>query len=384
MNPQLRILNLVDFKPVFELDEYESLVYARRWQALDDFELRLSGDSAQGQELLAAGIIPSRNKYLISVSIDVDGTLSRDFAGIIDISDGSISSDQHAWSLSGYGVDRLLSDRVIIPPSGFSHDSYSGAAETIMKSLVERHCVSPIATGIPDIYDEKRAIPNLTIETDAGAGNAYSFRGRFQRLDEALSEIAKGGGDLGFAVDLEEPSLVFRVAPGVDRTSTVIFSLGFDNVGEFEYSENGLQAANCAIVAGQGEQELRDVIARGASGNSPTGLARREFFIDARDLPETEQIEARADSQLQERNVDRSYSASIRSGAMPLYRAHWNLGDFVTVRNDPWQIEQQVRIFEVEVTLTPQQIVEVVPQFARQRVSIKDTVNRLLSATQRS
>lgn len=382
--PQIRFLNLGDFRPVFELDEYDSLVYTRRWQDLDDFELTFSGDSTQGKQLLAKGIIPSRNTYLISVSIEIDSTPTRDFVGIIDVCDAMLDSNAHTWSIKGYGVDRILSDRIILPPQGSSHDSYSGAAETIMKSLVNRHCINPITTGIPGIEDAKRDIPALSIDTDTGAGSTYSFEGRFQRLLDALAEIARGGGDLGFSVDLEEPSLIFKIATGQDKTGSVVFSLGLDNVQRFEFFEDGLEASNCAIIAGQGDEELRSVIARGATGNSPVGMERRELFIDARDLSSIQALENRADSQLQEKNITRSYTASIRSGARPMYRADWDLGDIVTVRNNAWGIEQEVRIFEIEAMMAPNQDVLIVPQFARQRIEIKDKIAELVSATGRN
>lgn len=382
MVPQVRILSAATFQPLFELDEYTALVYHRRWQDLDDFELHFSGDSSQGSRLISSGIVPSHGLYILNVILD--GT--SDFAGFIDTCEGAVLKGKHEWKISGRGLDRILADRVILPPAGLTHDSYSGLAETIMKQLVTRHVITPFITSIPELAEDRRIIPNLIVETDLGHGTAYNFEGRFQVLDEALREIARGGGDLGFSVVIVGSQLVFRVSSGVDRSASAIFSTTFGNVDQFQYTEDGLDSSNVVVVAGQGEQLDRIVLVRGAAGIAPVGSARREMFVDARDLGEPNAItklENRGDSKLVA-GFNKSFSVTLASGIRPFYKTDWDVGDTVTIRHDPWGINQAEKIYEVEVSLTAGSDPKITPSLSKQLLSFKERIGQVNSATGRT
>lgn len=379
MTLQVRILSAALLQPLIEIDEYSGLIYRRRWQELDDFEMQFSADSGQGARLLDLGIVPSHGAYVLNVIIDGIS----DFAGYIDSCDGALSKGKHEWKISGMGLDRLLSDRAIVPPAGVAYDSYSGAAETIMKSLVTRHCIAPIATDVVDWLEDRRAVQNLVNEADGGLGNTYKFDGRFQILDEALKEIARGGGDLGFSVVITGNQMAFRVSAGLNRSSTVLFSTSLGNVDQFQYSDDGLDFANVAIVAGQGEGLARKLLARGAAGIAEVGSARREMFVDARDLGGLDseiKLRDRGDSKLAERNISKTFSLTMASGVRPFYKTDWDVGDIVTLRNDLWGINQAERIYEVEVALASGREPKISPSFSRQKLNIKERLSQAVSS----
>ena len=372
MSVQILILSASNNRQIAEIDQYQFLRYTKRWQDLDEFEFQLSGDTEQGRELLSAGVVPSRNSYILNYRLD--GT--SDFAGLIDVSELQKSKSQKVWTLRGYGLDRYLSDRPVLPPSGQSQDQYSGRAETLMKSLVARHLINPITTGINGMTDSHRAV-DLVNEADAARGLDVSFAGRFQRLDECLKEIARSGGDLGFSVELVGSQKEFRVSAGNDRTATAVFALELDNIESFNYLEDGLEYANVVIAAGQGEGVDRLVISRGDGRNS----ARREIFQDMRDLQTAEAMERRCEAILAERAVSLSFTCTLLPGVRPFYLEDYRLGDLVTIRDDDLGIEEQVRIQEVQVEITGGQEPRVTPSFGRQRINVKETFKRLNSSS---
>lgn len=372
MDVQILILSAADNRQAAEIDKYEFLRYFKRWQDLDEFEFQFSGDTEQGQNLVTNGIVPSRNSFILNCVIN--GT--SDFAGLIDVCSLTKSKSQKVWSVHGFGLDRYLSDRPILPPSGQSQDQYSGVAETLMKSLVDRHLINPITTGIDGITDSHRAV-DLVNEIDGLQGLSVSFDGRFQRLDECLKEIARSGGDLGFSVEIVGTEKRFRVGAGEDKTATAVFAIDLDNIESIDYVDDGLEYANVVIAAGQGEGIDRLVISRGDGRNS----GRREIFQDMRDLQTVAAMERRCESTLAERSVSRSFTATLLPGIGPAYLEDYRVGDLVTIRDDELGINEQIRIQEVEVEITGGKEPRVTPSFGRQRINIKDTFKRLNSSS---
>lgn len=91
-------------------------------------------------------------------------------------------------------------------------------------------------------------------------------------------------------------------------------------------------------------------------GYEPTGYERKELFVDARDLEDTESLGGRGKSKLQEtldgsevfETVINPYGGQQYGGFV--YGTDWDLGDTVIIMNRHWNIYQTLRVVGVSVS----------------------------------
>lgn len=163
----------------------------------------------------------------------------------------------------------------------------------------------------------------------------------------------------GVAFDPTLPSMAFWARPGVDRTKhqntvdPVFYSTELDDVLESEYAYDASQYKNLAFIAGEGEgADRKTLVVSGLSNGSgrtePSGITRRELFIDARDLqsdsdPETPMTEEeyfkalrmRGEEKLADAQLVQSFSATVRTiDPTYVYGVDFFLGDTITVADE--------------------------------------------------
>lgn len=360
----LKIVRVSDLVQVFELDQYARLEYTKRWTEMDDFTLKMSADTEQARRMIELGIVPTNGKFILNVFIEG----LPDFAGFIDNVTVDITNrGEHIWTLRGLGVDRILSDRAVLPPAGEAYDRYEGQAETIMKSLVTRHAVSPITTGVTNLSDADRAISQLMIAVDAALGSSVKFEGRFQKLHEGLLQISRSSNDIGFGVKLIDQVLIFEVSQGVDRSRQCVLAVELDNLGDFMLNQDGTQFVSHVVMGGRGEDAERTLLAVSTETSTRTGIERREAFQDARDLDTEIALNDKGVSFLQERGLIVTLGANKLTGTHPCYRRDFIVGDFVTMRNAIYDFSQVTRVMEARVSVEGGRLEQVDLVFAKPR-----------------
>ena len=318
------------------LDEYTSLTWTRRWQQPNSFELHCSR-YARGAEYLVEDNL---------LQVVRDGEI--EFTAIIEHGELSLDGSGKAsevWTCRGGDV---ITRRLCVPPAGYSHDERSGPAETVMKGYVAANCISPA--------DTNRTISLVSNEADGGRGASVSMSARYEALADKLEEAARAGG-IGWELVGTATGLEFRIVPGVDRSAAqstnppIIFSPDFGNLRTLGYQWSMLNRATLAYVAGQGEGADRTIREVYTDAAEPTGIARREAFIDARDLDDESKLVDRGTAKLSEQGPKERLEAQILTGGPFRYRDDWDLGDIVTVRNQDWDVLAHLRIAAVTVSL---------------------------------
>jgi hypothetical protein len=333
-----------------EIDNYESLLFTRRWHEVGEFELRINRYK-QHTELLQRGNLimldASRNKVGIirhrEIELDENGKKTEN------------------WLIKGIALKGVAALRVVVPPVGDSHDRASGAAETVMKHYLNNHIVNPV--------DVKRKIDMLILASDQQRGSQISWESRFKKLDEELTEISKVSG-LGWDVflDIQQKKWVFDVFEGrnltVNQTENppVIFSPQFESLKQLSFVESDYNYKNYGYIAGQGEGELRRVVEVGEA----EGLSRIETFIDARDiseqdedqqaLPEAEiiaKLQQRGQQKLLEFAQEFFLEGQVLTNSPFVYEKDYDLGDIVTIQNREWGITRDARITEIKEIYEP-------------------------------
>ncbi|MED4978762.1 siphovirus ReqiPepy6 Gp37-like family protein [Geobacillus stearothermophilus] len=333
-----------------EIDNYESLLFTRRWHEVGEFELRINRHKRHTEFLQRGNLImlgASRNKVGIirhrEIELDENGKASEN------------------WLVKGIALKGVMAQRIVVPSVGDSHDRANGSAETVMKHYVDRHVVNPV--------DVKRKIDMIVIASDQQRGSQISWESRFKNLAEELIEISKASG-LGWDVilDLQQKKWIFDVFEGRDLTVNqsvnppVIFSPQFESLKQLSFVESDFNYRNYGYIAGQGEGEDRRVVEVGAT----EGLSRIETFIDARDISEQDEdqqalpeeqviakLRERGQQKLSEFAQEFFLEGQILTNSPFKYEIDYDLGDIVTIQNREWGVTRDARITEIKEIYEP-------------------------------
>lgn len=364
-----------------EISNYESLFFVRSFSGIGDLELRINRYKSYTETLQKGNVIVVGNdKHKAYIILHKEIELNQD---------GKVSEN---WLIKALELKAVVGQRITLPPSHTAYDSRQASAESVMKHYVNRNVISPT--------DANRKISQLILASDSNRGSTVSWQSRFKNVAEELAEISLvSGTGWNVRVDYALKKWVFDSLEGNNRSvnqiinSPVIFSPQFENVQDMQYVDSDLNYRNTAYIAGQGEGIERRVVELGQA----TGLARKEIFVDARDIAEETEDEVpvlrppaeviddlmnRGEQKLAELiqetfleatittpilstnierkttmltqfqpleyvDVDRRYNSAFT------YEKDWDLGDIVTVQNKAWGVTLDARITEVRETYEP-------------------------------
>lgn len=309
-----------------EIDDFESLSFTRGWYAPGDFSIAIERRK-QNSKLLRVGRF---------VQIDRSPIKS----GFISSITARISEDgKESILVTGHQLTRLLSRRIVFPPTGYARWEHQGKAEKILKDLV----VSQIGAGAP----AERQFPQFSVAPNQNRGGTYLLSARYSNLLDEISEAAYATG-VSAGINLVNGSFVFDVSIGVDRTASqsvngraiFSFNLGTIKGGEIRHSDIGLR--NYALVGGQGVGVARALVAVCAGSAEPSGLDRREVFIDARDVVEPTLLPGRGAAKLAAALREDFYDVSLLGHSSLCYGIDYELGDIVTIHDADEAVDQRI------------------------------------------
>ena len=311
------------------IDAYEAIEWTRRWRAPGSWQAVISRYATGAEELREGRYVslPRRGQHLVGIIESIEGQMT---------DEGEISED---WTIAGRDLGAILQDRVCLHgvSTGTGYDEQIDVVgETAMRHYVDVNAVNPT--------DPDRAIPGLDLMlVDQGRGATVQVRARFQSLPEILESIALQTG-LGWHViySFDTDELLFDVLEGTDRSAEVLLSPRLGNCLIAGYRASLPDAPTLAIVAGQGEAELREIVEVGTA----TGWDRREAYVDARDLATTDALIARGEEKLAE--VGETTTLEVEYLPTPTYRymTDFDLGDIVSAEY-PGVCSMQARIVAV-------------------------------------
>ncbi|MGH0449046.1 siphovirus ReqiPepy6 Gp37-like family protein [Bacillus mycoides] len=334
------IIYTPDLEKIGEINDYESLSFKRVWEDVGTFECKIPNDA----------------QYAIALFDDNFILIDEKRVGIIT---NYHIDENDKRTVKGYQLKGILRNRIILPPSHTTHDRRYAEAETVMKHYVDRHALYPT--------DSARLIPNLVLKANQKRGNYLQVESRLKNLAEQLKEISLASG-LGWDVYLDEHArqFVFDIYTGKNLTRNqqtyppVVFSTSLENVLKREFEKDTSNYKNTAYVGGQGEGEERRIVE--TSTEVATGLARKEVFVDARDISnQTEEKQDKPESEIVKMLSDRgrqklendynkiiSFTCIITEKPGMEYEKDWTLGDIVTCEDDKIGVQMDARITDVE------------------------------------
>ena len=311
------------------VDAYEAIEWTRRWRAPGSWQAVISRYATGAEELREGRFIslPRRGRHLVGIIESIEGQMT---------DEGEISE---SWTVAGRDLGAILQGRICLhgTDAGTGYDEQIDVVgETAMRHYVDVNAVNPT--------DPDRAIPGLDLMlVDQGRGATVQVRARFQGLLEILESIALQTG-LGWGViwSPDTGELLFDALEGTDRSAEILLSPRLGNCLIAGYRACLSDAPTLAVVAGQGEADLRAIVEVGTA----TGWDRREVFVDARDLDATDALIARGGEKLAE--VGETTTLEVEYLPTPTYRymTDFDLGDIVSAEY-PGVATMQARIVAV-------------------------------------
>lgn len=320
-----------EFRLLGEIDDYESLIWTRRWHRTGEFELHINANKQYTEYLKRGNIV----------------ILSKDKVGIIKHREGVIDGKGKGGEeliIIGSSLSSIIGRRITIPPEGQAYHKLSSNVEMIMKEYVRFNCIEPV--------DIKRKIPRFEVAPIKGLGGNIVYQTRFKSLEEELEKLSIVSG-LGWDISLnfDDKDFIFDVyegrnlVAGQSQNPPVLFSIDYDNVRGQKFIDSEIGYKNIAYVGGQGEGVDRNIV---RVGEEKEGLERYEVFIDARDIEKVEELPERGMQKLAEMRMVSSFESEILPYGPFKYEKNWDLGDVVTIANPKWGITEDLRIVEVK------------------------------------
>lgn len=320
-------------------DDYNSLVWSRRYFSLGDFTVTLP--DKYFSQAKSAAYVYSRESGNI---------------GIIEKYVYSVSSDGNILvTVSGRLCEALLDFRII---DGVY--IVSGSLESQVYSLVSRCAI-----------EGDRAVPGLTLAPTQGIDLAVSSQAFGSSLSSFLYDLlAPYGLSYSITYSDETRSLVFSLEKGFDRTQNqsanqpAVFSTSFENFSESKFSFNNKNFANLAYVFGSGSTEERKKVEVDLTGD---GESRREIFVSASDISKkiplgdgiqkeltdaeySALLSARGSQILAVRKKTLSVSGRISTFSPPLYKKDFDLGDICCCEIPSVGLSAELRLTEIRET----------------------------------
>jgi len=253
---------------------------------------------------------------------------------------------------TGVELKGILGWRIVPPLSGAEYYTVNNSAETVMKTLVSQN-------GGPTDADADRKFTLLEIDTDADLGATYLLKTRYTSNVLAECTACSLATETGFYIylDLSAKKYRFQTAQGLDRSGSqsvnprAIFSTDYDTLESANIDDNDSNYRNYAFVGGQGGGTLRTIREVFTGATEPTGLDRREMFVDARDVPLNADLDLRGGQKLEELATIITVDGSPLSYSPLVYGTDYDLGDIATLST--YGESRDVRITSVKESWAP-------------------------------
>lgn len=355
-----------NFKLVWLLDTYESLIWTIRYQECGDFEIM-----TKPTESILTYITPGC--YLQIKESDRTMVVEN-----MKISNDYDNGDR--LLISGRSLESILDRRVVWKDATFKNTSINN----VIKSLITNNFTNP-----PSTQPSARKVSNfLYVEsplTKASTKMSANYRGN--NIYDVVIDILKAN-KLGMKLLLEDKKFKLYLYEGEDRTRDqssnqfVLFSPGFDNLLNSNYSKNFEPYKTTALIGGEDPDKgkSREYISYNLS-SAITGIDRREMYVDGSGIKsQTDEkdssgnykqmtsaeyratLKSKAKEELNKKHITSIFDGDVDySGMFKLY-TNFNIGDIVEVE-DKYGNGMKARIGEIIISDDVSDGIKIYPSF---------------------
>lgn len=344
-NNYIYLINRETMKIEDIVDDYSSFSMTVNYDSVGDFILEIGEYSPHAKEFYKDRIIHYGR--------------SHKFAGVVTRVEISIDDDGNEIRVvKGKTISNILSQRVIWKPESHPVKRYDGIAEEVIKKLIRDNFITP--------EDEDRVIDNFSVVSPKGRGSIMYRDFIFNNVLDAVSDIASSEGFGWEVIYDEEEGLIFDIIEGnnysisQDKNPQVVFSSELGNIESQNYLDDGTNHKNYAYIetySSLWSNTPSDWTQMGEEGVK--GLDRKEGYTKADTYrPELFPAESNqygvAPETIGEWYLNgvlpiQNFDAKVRDGQIYTYGKDYDLGDIVTIKNNGWEVEVDLRIVSVTV-----------------------------------
>ncbi|GAA0774618.1 siphovirus ReqiPepy6 Gp37-like family protein [Clostridium subterminale] len=357
-NPNIERMHIVDV--------FTSLIWTRKYHKPGEFELHVPLTTDNINYLTRGNIIYKKGD---------------NEAGYIETRQIALDEKGNETLLvKGKFITNYLNIRI-----NWSRVAFIGLTEVLMRKLVNDNAVNPT--------DIKRKIPLLSLGTLKNYTESINYQNSYGNLITELENLSNTS-ELGYRVNFDQANknLKFEVYKGVNRSvnqsliAPCVFSREFENILSQTYFESDNGYKNTALVAGEGEGDLRVLC---PVNNTNEGLNRKELFVDARDLQKTVDgvtyTEQQYNTMLLQRGLEKlaeysetkTFDSVINTKGNNVYKKDYDLGDIVTIQDKKWGLRVDTRITEIQEVYEGGKV-EINPTFGTNIPTITDKIKRMV------
>lgn len=330
-----------NYDAIAMIDTFTSAIWTVRYDEAGDFEL----------------YTPARLDYIQAMQLG-NYLWCKDSDQLMIIETIEIKTDAeegHHLIVTGRSLESVLERRIIM-----SSETFSGNVQEIIFKMLSNEVINPT--------DAFRKIPNFSYKSSSNSaitGTSMEFTARGENLYEIICSLCqeckigwrilpKGAG--GFE---------FELYTGVDRSYNqnvnpyVVFSPGFENLLNSNYIKSYKSYKNAVYAVGTYQKEVTindsgtsyktyedaEVTAWAYSeSNAPSGLARREFFLDNGGVNNGEQGGNASDwnkinkqkglTELGSHQTTTAFEGNLEATRQYVYGEDFTIGDIVQVENE--------------------------------------------------
>jgi hypothetical protein len=287
------------------------------------------------------------------------GSWTRDFIGLMQFNEWQ-HKDTPTLQILCPGLMSILEWRIIAYAAKTANRSYFSNAniETICNTLVKYNATSSgtTADGRDRAASSGYPFSGLSVEADGAGGNTWTggFYCARKNLLTTLQDLAAvGGGDFDI-VKTSSTAWQWRWYAGQlgsDKTASVVFAMDRGNMANPVVTDNRLNVKTVAIVAGQGEEDQREIAIKTHSDYSATNDI--ELFVDARDVDigDSNGLSSRGAEELEGFVRKQSFNFDVLQTETSQYGVEYVLGDKVTAINPRNDSSVTVKINSVSIAL---------------------------------
>ena len=341
------------------IDDFKSLIWARRFQTLGDCELY----AAASEPLMV--LFQKPHIFLMREEDPTSLMLVRQVQLQTDPENGDF------LIVKGQAAECIVGYRIVWGQRNLSVDTSGGAARVIINENLTDVSRPAGALPIYELVRQQRGIPCVKLGSVSNTGAAYQAQFDNTNLLDAVFDICVNGG-LGLKSHFDGSYIYIDVYAGKDRTinqsvnDRVIFSPDFENIGKTAYMYDNTQLATLAFVMGEGQGTARERTL--VEPTITSGLDRREITINASEVSRTTDdgempideyrrcLAQEGAAQLARRKVKRTFEGEIVTQQLYICGSSYDLGDKVTVQNE----------YGLTGSAIVQEITEVVDETGRQ------------------
>lgn len=327
-----------NYQSIAIFDVFDSLIWVDRYNEYGDFEIFIP----VSEEVLSY----LQKDYYVYFKESEHLMIIEDIKIVSDIEEGNY------LIVTGRSLESILDRRII-----WEQTVLTGNFQNGIQSLLNSSIINPTITD--------RKISNFIFEASTDlAITSLEFDVQINRglnLYEVIRDLCVER-NIGFKVILNDNNqFVFSLYAGEDRSYEqsvnpyVVFSQGFDNLVEADYSESKRLHKNVTLVAGEGDEMDRKSTIVGVQ----QGLARREMYSNASEISQSNQGVTMTDAEyvlqlIQRGKVDLSKAIVHKdinckidnTSPMFKYKDDYFMGDLVQI-NVGYGIETRARVVEM-------------------------------------